>query len=1041
MENQLLNRNRYNVCQLDGNASISSYASEEEIDSEPVRAVFVPAQPVPGQPFSLDVASSDGMQAPSSLPLTMVANFRSAYNKKGNIKKSMNVLGLDLLVASETWERPHYSLEALLESPHYKIVSYCRGRDPPALRTQGRHAGKQYPPKTGGGAAVIYNKNRFELDDYTVTVPAGIEVAWAVLSPRRMDDRLQRVRRICVAAVYIAPGSPFKDEAIDHLIHTIHLIRAKYNNEVHFLLAGDYNRVGVHEILRSHGALQQICDVPTRKGATLQLIITDLHTYMHPPTAQPPMQKDEGAKGMDGDHQTLMFAPKASKEFIVQREKKTIVTRPLPQSSVDAFCFEMTRHKWTEVLEAECVDEKAEKFHNYLRELLDKHCPEKSVTVSNLDKPWMNPQLKELLRQVQRERLKKGKNGHFKELWAKFRRMKRHQIKNFHKKFVQDLKTTNPAKWFQKIKQLGGLDQSNRGRLKIRELAGLSDKDCAESVAQSFAATSQEYSRLDRTKLPTFLPAGRPEEVNIFQVQENIKKVGKTKSTLPIDLPDTLRKECSLDLAEPMQDIINCCLRDGRFPRLWKREWVTPVPKLRQGEELKTCDDVRKVASTSDFAKIFEIFLRGWITEDIGHKIDANQFAGRKGAGTEHMLVWMIDRVLSLLDKPGMRAVIKASVDWASAFSRTDPTKTISKYIAMGLRPSLVNVLIDFLEDRHMSVKFNSEESSLYKLIGGGPQGSWTGQECFLVASNDNADFVSQEDRFKYSDDLSILEIIMLGDILTQYNFHDHVASDIGVDQLFLPPQYLETQKNLHKISSWTKDNLMKLKESKTDYLFFTRSTVDFTTRLTLNNKYIERKEISLLLGVWLQEDGGWETNTVALCKKAYARMGMLTKLRYAGACTEDLIYIYKQFIRSKLEYCSVVFHSSLTLQQSYSLERCQAVCLRIILMDMYVTYSSALEMTGLSKLSDRRLNRCLDFSLKCLKDPYNSRFFPKNPNLNLTIESRKREQFKINFSRTNSYKNSTIPFCQRLLNNHWARLEQEEEEGEGEEEEGEEAG
>ena len=94
----------------------------------------------------------------------------------------------------------------------------------------------------------------------------------------------------------------------------------------------------------------------------------------------------------------------------------------------------------------------------------------------------------------------------------------------------------------------------------------------------------------------------------------------------------------------------------------------------------------------------------------------------------------------------------------------------------------------------------------------------------------------------------------------------------------------------------------MKLKESKTDYLFFTRSTVDFMTKLTLNNKYIERKEISLLLGVWLQEDGSWETNTVALCKKAYSRVGMPTKLRYARACTEDLIYIYKQFIRSKRE-------------------------------------------------------------------------------------------------------------------------------------------
>ena len=118
-------------------------------------------------------------------------------------------------------------------------------------------------------------------------------------------------------------------------------------------------------------------------------------------------------------------------------------------------------------------------------------------------------------------------------------------------------------------------------------------------------------------------------------------------------------------------------------------------------------------------------------------------------------------------------------------------------------------------------------------------------------------------------------------------------------------------------------------------------------------------------------------------------------------------------------------------------MERCQAVCLRVILLDMYVSYSAALEMTGLSRLSDRRLDRCLEFSLKCIKDPYNARFFPKNPNLNLTMESRKREQFKVNFSRTNSYKNSTIPFCQRLLNNHWAQLEEEEEgAGEGEEEE-----
>ena len=321
------------------------------------------------------------------------------------------------------------------------------------------------------------------------------------------------------------------------------------------------------------------------------------------------MQKDEGSKGMDGDHQTLMFAPKASKDFFVKREKRKVKTRPLPKSKVATFCAEITRHTWENVLKAEDIDIKTEEYHKYIRELLDKHLPEKTVTVSNLDKPWMNPQLKELLRQTQRERLKKGKGGKFKELWSKFRRLKRSRIKNFHRQFVQELKYSDPSKWHQKMKQLGGIDQISQGRLVISELEGLKDKKSAERVAKSFAEVSQEYSRLDREKLPAFLPAGRSEEVNILQVFNKIKNIKKTKSTLVIDLPDKIRQECALDLAEPVASNINACLKDGRFPSLWKREWVTPIPKVKLGEKIKTCDDVRKVASTSDYAKCFEAFL------------------------------------------------------------------------------------------------------------------------------------------------------------------------------------------------------------------------------------------------------------------------------------------------------------------------------------------------------------------------------------------------------------------------------------------------
>ena len=106
-------------------------------------------------------------------------------------------------------------------------------------------------------------------------------------------------------------------------------------------------------------------------------------------------------------------------------------------------------------------------------------------------------------------------------------------------------------------------------------------------------------------------------------------------------------------------------------------------------------------------------------------------------------------------------------------------------------------------------------------------------------------------------------------------------------------------------------------------------------------------------------------------------------------------------------------------MAQSDSLERCQAVALRIILQDNYESYESALLLTGLEKLSLRRTARCLDFSLKCIDHHQNKRFFPKNPNLGNGSDVRDREEFTVNFARTKQYRESAIPYCQRLLNQH----------------------
>ena len=69
--------------------------------------------------------------------------------------------------------------------------------------------------------------------------------------------------------------------------------------------------------------------------------------------------------------------------------------------------------------------------------------------------------------------------------------------------------------------------------------------------------------------------------------------------------------------------------------------------------------------------------------------------------------------------------------------------------------------------------------------------------------------------------------------------------------------------------------------------------------------------------------------------------------------------------------------------------------------------------MCGLEKLSVRREKKLLSFSKKCIKNDFNMAMFPKN-------EVHKKETFFVNFARTEHYKNSTIPKCQRTLNLHF---------------------
>ena len=126
----------------------------------------------------------------------------------------------------------------------------------------------------------------------------------------------------------------------------------------------------------------------------------------------------------------------------------------------------------------------------------------------------------------------------------------------------------------------------------------------------------------------------------------------------------------------------------------------------------------------------------------------------------------------------------------------------------------------------------------------------------------------------------------------------------------------------------------------KCEYMIFSRSEQDFATRLTVNGTKLDRVKVTKILGVHISDDLSWSKNCTEICKQAYSRLSMLTRLKYVGVPIEDLITVYVLFIRSVTEYCSVVYHSRLTEEQTNKLERIQKTCLKVILSEMYVDFN-----------------------------------------------------------------------------------------------------
>ena len=548
----------------------------------------------------------------------------------------------------------------------------------------------------------------------------------AILSPKNLHRECV-VQKIVVGSIYSKPQSKKKSATLDHICQTYNFLNAKYGRGLYWILAGDTNEMKLDPILNMHPSLKSVVTKPTREasGKILDNIITDMHCFYKVPECLKPLDPDDGVRGAPSDHNIVIMEPISVLDNKPARETRNIVVRPMKQSGIESFRFWLKSQNWAEVFDEENVDKKADIFQNMLLQKLDEFLPTKVRKVSTADQPFCTDKIKSLKRKKSREYQKNRKSIKWRELNLQYQKEVAAEKRKYYRNIVKDLKTSNISQWYSKLKRLCANDKHKSETVEVVSLKHLTEFEQAEAIADKFAKVSQEYEpvKLSDIQIPLYEKSSVP-QFTPEQVKEKLQKLKTRKAVPPNDVPPTLLKEFAEELCYPLCNIVNASVTTGTWPRLYKKEIITPVPKTHPPSNP---DDLRNISGLLTFNKVAEQLISELMISDIMVKLDKAQYANQRGVSLEHYLIKMINQILTdtgSKSKDEVNAVLAVMVDWKEAFPRQDPKLGIESFIKCGVRGPLIPLLVNYLQDRSMKVKWKGVFSESRNLIGGGPQGS-----------------------------------------------------------------------------------------------------------------------------------------------------------------------------------------------------------------------------------------------------------------------------------------------------------------------------
>ena len=459
----------------------------------------------------------------------------------------------------------------------------------------------------------------------------NIECLWLWLRPSSLPRPFSGM---AICAVYHPPGLPQDDHQLikEYLSSTIGSLCNQHPN-CGIILLGDFNDLDISPLL-SHHNLKQVVKAPTRSSSILDLIITNLSKYYQTRQLLAPLGSS--------DHNTVLWAPLLVKSNHYPELKFTkFTTRQFPQSNVDAFGRWASKCRWfEEVMPNATVDDLASSFTTQLTQAIDVFFPSRSVKRHITDKPWITPEIKNLIRARQ-----KAFHSNNTSLWRSLKHKVQIKIvakkKSFYRNKVNHLKSNDTRKWWKIVNKMSRKPDKVRSFSLERDGVLLNNESHASVLNEFYVSVSSDIPPLDKDSLPAFLPSRN--DIPTIQPHE----VCTHKSAGPDKISNRILKDFAYILADPVATIFNKSLSTGVVPRIWKEANVIPIPKCNQpGSE----SDTRSISLTPGLPKVLEDFVVRWLLDDLNGKIDTRQFGCLKGLSTTFCLLDMLHTWLSHLD-------------------------------------------------------------------------------------------------------------------------------------------------------------------------------------------------------------------------------------------------------------------------------------------------------------------------------------------------------------------------------------------------------